>query len=115
MTRMGARRLAWGIFALILLEIAAAVTFTALDPAGSFGSGVACALTFLLFPIVGLLLATRRPDNALGWLMLAIGVAAVEPLEAYGSYAIHAGLPGGRWAVAALSWSWIPTVALAGT
>ena len=30
---------------------------------------------FSLFPVIGYLMATRRPENSLGWLMLGIGTA----------------------------------------
>ena len=43
-------------------------------------------LAFGLFPIVGYLMATRRPDNSLSWLMLGIG-AAIGLGAFLGSYA----------------------------
>jgi signal transduction histidine kinase len=61
------------------------------------------------------LIATRRPDNALGWLMLVIGVVAFEPASGYGEYALAAGLPGGAWAIGVTSWTWVPTIGLAAT
>ena len=36
---------------------------------------VGLLLAFALFPIVGYLMATRRPDNSLSWIMVGIGVA----------------------------------------
>ncbi len=43
-------------------------------------------LAFALFPFVGYLMATRRPDNSLSWLMLGIG-AAIGLGAFLGSYA----------------------------
>lgn len=118
MSERGARRLAKAIFALILLELIVSVTFGVLD-IGEGGSASLGDLGFLgpvmLFPIIGLLLASRRPENALGWVMLGIGVAGLLPGDAYGSYALHTGLPGGDWAFAAVSWTWVPVIGLAGT
>ena len=54
-------------------------------------------LAFALFPFVGYLMATRRPDNSLGWLMLGIGAAIGFGafLGSYAGYAVHGGI-GGR-------------------
>ena len=54
-------------------------------------------LAFGLFPFVGYLMATRRPDNSLSWLMLAIGVAigVGAILGSYAGYAFNGGI-GGR-------------------
>ena len=51
---------------------------------------------FLAFPLTGYVLATRRPDNSLGWLLLGIGVAIGlgSITSSYGAYAMHGG-PGG--------------------
>ncbi len=50
---------------------------------------------FAAFPIIGYVLVTRRPDNAIGWVMLGMGVVMGLPFASYGAYAIHGGL-GGR-------------------
>jgi signal transduction histidine kinase len=52
-------------------------------------------LGFAAFPIIGYVLAVRRPDNAIGWVMLGMGLIMGLPFAGYGSYAIHGG-PGGR-------------------
>jgi signal transduction histidine kinase len=111
------RLLARAIFALVLLELAIQLLFGVLDWGRGDGSvgDLAYVVSFLLFPIIGVVLATRRPDNAIGWLMLAIGVAAFVPADTYGSYAFHEGLPGAAWALGAVSWTWVPVIGLAGT
>jgi len=55
------------------------------------------------FPLVGALIATRRPENAIGWLFVAIGLCQGITLAsaAYADYALFAGratLPAGAWA-----------------
>jgi len=53
------------------------------------GSGGDPAAALLLsFPIIGALITTRQPRSAIGWIMLAIGVAgaAVAMLEIYVEY-----------------------------
>ena len=47
------------------------------------------------FPIIGYVLAIRQPENAIGWVMLGMGVFMGLPFASYGIYAIHGG-PGGR-------------------
>ncbi len=74
-------------------------------------------LAFALFPFVGYLMATRRPDNALSWIMLGIGVAIGVGgfLGSYGSYAAHGGIGGhtlGLVAVSLNSPMWVPIVVL---
>ena len=55
-------------------------------------------VSFLLFPLVGYVLAIRRPDNAVSWVMLGVGLALglSSFMGAYAGYAIHGGLGGHR-------------------
>jgi signal transduction histidine kinase len=120
MTDRGASRLAWALFGLVVLELALGFVFGILvaqetDESVITVGEVGFFLSFVLFPIIGVLLASRRPDNALGWLMLVIGIFAFEPISGYGEYALATGRPGGALAVAISSWTWIPCVGFAGT
>ena len=121
MTEVRARRLAKGLFALVAVLFALGLTLNlvAYFSPGYSGEGLAGGLsfgiTFLLFPIVGLILTLRRPSNALGWLMLSIGVLLAEPASAYGALALVRGWPGAVWAIAADQWTWVPVIGLAGT
>ncbi len=120
MTEKSASRLAWALFGLVVLELAGSVVLEILlaqetDKAGVTLGDLGFLLSFILFPFIGVLLASRRPGNALGWLMLVIGIFAFEPVSSYGEYAIATGRPGGAMAVAIASWTWIPCVGLAGT
>ena len=53
-------------------------------------------LAFGLFPVVGYFMATRRPDNALSWLMVGLGVAIGigALLSSYAGYALNGGIGG---------------------
>src|SRR5262245_21280229 len=120
MTHKGASRLAWALFGLVVLELALGLVLEILlaqetDVAGVTVGELGFLLSFILFPFIGVLLASRRPGNALGWLMLTIGIFAFEPLSSYGEYALATGRPGGALAVAISSWTWVPTVGLSGT
>jgi signal transduction histidine kinase len=75
------------------------------------------ALLFLSFPAVGVVLATRRPRNPLGWLMLAIGYLFVNPGASYARYAAvtrGGSLPGAGLALAFEAPSWVPFIGLSG-
>jgi hypothetical protein len=109
---MGSRAaawLAWSSFALALLILAAGLILRSSD--ASF------FLLFTLiaapFAIVGVLVASRRPRNPIGWLFLAFAVVAAFAVSAdrYASYALveHPGsLPGGAWVAWTASGIWHP-------
>ncbi len=82
---------------------------------GGFLGGV----LFLAFPLVGALIASRRPKNAVGWLWLAIGLLwTLGGMLDYYSY-YGAATPGSvpfPIAMAGISnWVWVPAVGLLGT
>ncbi len=79
---MSSRRLAWSVFALICVFYVAGLIATV--PTGDDSadtdwgisgtvSGVAFVLSTFLFALVGVLVAARKPGNAVGWILLAIG------------------------------------------
>jgi signal transduction histidine kinase len=115
------RRLAIALCVVIAIELVLMLTFRLLDSISStedWGSGVigdvAFVIAFGLFPVVGLLIALRRPGNRLAWVLLAVGVATFVPFEEYGAHAVAAGLPLGDWALGFASWTWVPLIGLAG-
>jgi signal transduction histidine kinase len=70
----------------------------------------------LTFSTTGLILATRRPENALGWLLLAVGAILSISTGAYGRYSVLVEpLPFGRPALALDQWTWVPAIGLMGT
>lgn len=65
---------------------------------------VALVMTAAVYATVGALVASRRPENPIGWIFLAIGVGLAATFAAYG-YADHslyggADLPAARYAAA---------------
>ena len=61
------------------------------------------AIAFVAFPLVGAMIVTRRPRNAIGWLFVAIGLgfALSDTTASYADYSLFAdpgSLPGGVWA-----------------
>ena len=91
-------RLAWSLFALVLLVLTTGLLFWSLD------ASFFLAPTFIaaLFGSVGALVASRRPKNPIGWLFLVFAVVAAVAgsADAYAYYALveHPGtVPGGDW------------------
>jgi signal transduction histidine kinase len=108
-TTKTAARLAWAFVALI---VAGSATSLALSLANNRLGDVAFMAFISIFPIVGVVLATRRPANPLGWIMLGIGVVVSLPLIPYATYAHvirHDELPGAAYAMAidGPSWVWV--------
>jgi hypothetical protein len=76
-------------------------------------------LLFLAFPIVGALIASRRPENPIGWICLADGLlwGFLTVTESYSIYgAARPGAVPFPVAIGALGnqWLWVPTVGLLG-
>jgi hypothetical protein len=109
-------RLAWIALACILVltigsQVLAAATGSGIDPS---------AFAVLAFPGVGALIASSRPHNAIGWIMLAIGVVVGLSviLDSYAYFALttRAGdLLGGSFALALTAHTWIPIIGISGT
>jgi signal transduction histidine kinase len=82
-------------------------------------SDLGFVLTFSSFPIIGYLIAIKRPDNTIGWLLLGIGVVfgLTAFADSYAGYAINTGADpaGGALAGAVNGPSWIPIVVLPAT
>ncbi len=117
--------LAWSVAALSLAIFVASVALFVLArsapvPGGSSASrtvlDLSVSLPFLAFPIVGALIASRRPRNPVGWICLADGFLWML-LGLFDFYSVY-GLarPGSvpfPAAVAGLGeWLWVPTVGL---
>ena len=116
-----ARRLAIALFAFVVACVSMDLVFRLLGSVrstGDWGSGVISDVTYVLgialFPVVGLLIALRRPGNRLALILLWVGVVAFLPFDTYGAHAVKVGLPAGDWALAFSSWTWVPMIGLAG-
>jgi hypothetical protein len=91
--------LPWSLAALSLVLCVAAIglylaTLPVQPPGSSWGTGDLSAvlyvyLPFLAFPLVGALIASRRPKNPIGWICLAVGIFWMFAIMS-GSYAMYA-------------------------
>ena len=121
MSRRRAEFLAWGLWGLCLLVLVLVQTPLLQDTeGGSLLDGLLIGLPFLLFATVGAIVASRRPDNRLGWLYLAIGLLAA--FTAIGGALEDAHYPPsgpGRLALVMLyalaNLAWYPTLGLLAT
>ncbi len=77
MSAVNARRLAWGLALLALALTAAATVISSLGTGGiDVGRSAFIWAITLVFTVAGLVIATRMPGNAIGWLFLGVGVSA---------------------------------------
>src|SRR5215210_605156 len=128
---MSARAAAWLAWSLATLCVAMFLASVALgvlarstqSPGSSFTvSTVSETLSFVLFmafPLVGALVASRRPENSIGWILLADGLlwmilTVTDEYSIYGvarpgslPYPVAIGTIGNQWL-------WVPTIGLLG-
>jgi signal transduction histidine kinase len=121
------RTAAWTIFVvdLVSLLVAGWLAWLTRDVSSSSGwggngfvSGLLFALALLPFPVIGLLIALRQPENAIGWLLLAIGFTWYfgEVLTGYGVYGLTVShLPAADWVLSFTEFQWVPPIGLMGT
>ena len=123
---MSERRLAWALLVGCVVLTTAGLVFAVLNRGspqvntlGSRGFNALFSVVYLAFPLVGALIAARRPRNAIGWLFLAAGLGrAIDyAFLGYATYALvtePGSLPGGALAGLVADLTWVPSL-LGGT
>ena len=105
-------------FAGFTIGLAFAFLDAGIRPANSADSplsDISFVLSFAMFPVIGYVLASRRPENWIGWLMLGIGVffGVTAVCSELGAYLIDSGhRDAGLVLVAFDQPSWVPIVVL---
>src|SRR3712207_1688164 len=85
----------------------------------TFVSGMLIFVPFLAFPLVGALIASRRPHNPAGWICLAVGLLwmLIAMIDSYSFYGLarpgSVPFPVGIYALS--EWLWVPALGLVGT
>ena len=114
--------LAWSLAGLSVVMFAAGVAFALLSfPVGGarlFGD-LLIFVPFLAFPVVGALIASKRPENPIGWICLVAGlfwmhIVLGEGLDAYWRAAEPGWAPSTVTLDALTQWMWVPPVGLLG-
>jgi len=117
--------LAWSLAALSVMMFVAAIVLHVLarsmDSPGQWSTlgavgRVLSFLPFLAFPLVGALVASRRPRNSVGWILLADGLlwtfgSALDSYRVYG-LARPGSVPFPVATYALSQWLWVPAVGL---
>jgi hypothetical protein len=122
--KRGSIVLAWALCGLALAFAVASLVLLAVnwsEPAPDrFGFRGFQAIFVVVFSVVGALIASSRPRNSIGWLLLAAGL--ISGIQLLGDeYSIHAlrepspRLPGAAVAAWFGEWVWVPIVGLIST
>jgi hypothetical protein len=128
-THRAAAWLAWALAGLCLAGFAATVVlYVAIRPVmppSAYGTGadstvVIFVVPFLAFPLVGALIASRRPRNPIGWICLSAGASwmlatVTGPYAWYGTVANPGSLPFPAAIGSLTAWMWTPALGLLGT
>ena len=120
--------LAWSLAGLSVAMFVASVPLLVLARSAHIPSSWEANLTvgdllggviFLIFPLVGALIASRRPRNAIGWILLAEGLLwmFLGMTDLYGTYGVArpGSVPFPVGVAAVNNFMWVPAVGLLGT
>ena len=120
--------LAWSLAGLSVVMFVASVPLLVLARSAHIPSSWEANLTvgdllggliFLVFPLVGALIASRRPRNAIGWILLAEGLLwmFLGMTDYYGLYGVASpgSVPFPVGVAAVNNFMWVPAVGLLGT
>lgn len=121
-------RLAWVAFGLIALSFVGSLAWSvvngaAQEPAawGDVARLWVEMIAMLSFPLVGVLVASRQPRNAVGWILLAIGfvwevgTGVAANYVTYGYLTAPGSMPRPDLVAALASSNWVPGIGLIGT
>jgi hypothetical protein len=121
MSQRTARWLAWSLWTLCVALAASAVLLALNVPPGpakrNSDWGVVIAVSLLTYPTIGAFVASRRPENLIGWILYGVGLRFVIEGVAlvYVGYALSAhpkSLPGDMIAFWVAGWVDFPIVVL---
>src|SRR3712207_3431979 len=114
---MSARAASWLAWSLATLSMAIFVVSVVLYVVAR--SDLVVFVPFLAFPIVGALIASKRPDNPIGWICLVAGLFWIfivlgQSSDAFWLATEAAPIPHSVAIDALTQWTWVPPVGLLG-
>jgi signal transduction histidine kinase len=84
-------------------------------PTDGGGSSFQYLGVVLLFPVSGFLILWRQPRNRVGWILVVIGFAWIQPLSELGEWLMSRDIVAGRVISALGTGTWAPPVILTGS
>lgn len=116
MTTRSATRLAWTLWAMLaVLLVSSTALAIANRSVADLEAQFLLSFDFLLVGGIGSLIAARKPDNSIGWLLIGImlTMGIVFASDSYATYTLSTSpgsLPGGLWAAWISEWMWAVTI-----
>jgi hypothetical protein len=119
-SRRSVRWLAWSLWTLVVVLVLAAVVLLILnrgtDVEGGFGNPIFDTffiLALLVFPTTGAAVASRRPENPIGWIFVAVGIpwGVTFLAQEYATYTLFSepgSLPEGEVTAWLATWLFFP-------
>ncbi|MEO7803059.1 MAG: hypothetical protein ABIS18_01025, partial [Actinomycetota bacterium] len=109
-------RLPWLLWVAFFIVLGTGLYLTSLNPDFELIS-LLTPLVLMGYPTVGALIASRQPQNAIGWIFLTFGLGPAIYIfsRGYATYALvtsPGALPGARWFAWLQAWITLPTFAL---
>jgi hypothetical protein len=109
--------------ALFTFSVAFGLLSSDAKQSGSWSGGgvwvaLALVVAIITYPAAGWLIAARRPENPIGWLLLAIGASwGAGATSTYSDYTLklHHDLPGGALVAVVGAAFWMPAIGMTGT
>lgn len=105
----------WASIGLLAAGLAMLLAAGVADDDGPTLADIATVLAFPLYPLVGAFLASRRPQNVIGWIFLGVGLVQGFVVLSAGYGELGAAHPGtlpaprvGDWASASFGWLTFP-------
>ena len=79
------------------------------------GGELGFILVVVPFVIAGFAILAKQPRNTIGWILVVIGFAWIQPFASIGELLLAHGVPGGAALIGLTAGSWAPPIVLMGT